>query len=141
MPDDQAELIPSAYRTHLAAISEFLPAKALQLETNVSLHDGLVHLFDYRPVVTSLRLQLGVGDQQIGYGDLDLMYSGAHIDPSSVTMFEEALGDQTVQLLYDEFDGSAAACAHSFLFWPKGEATIKFTDIDWSLTPRAHRFT
>jgi hypothetical protein len=139
VPEAEAEARPEAYARHLKALGASLPAQAAELGSQTSLHDARVLGVDYDRSAQHLALCLRIGDQQTGYADLDLSYSGAVVDPASLDVLRSARRPAEVELLYDEFDAAGASAEHMFLFWPTGEATIRFRDLAWTKTSRPSR--
>jgi hypothetical protein len=72
------------YAQHLNTIRAQLPPDLVQLSERLPLHDGLFCKALWNPVESMLSLQLRCGDQQVGYFDVTLMYSGrVRIVPST----------------------------------------------------------
>jgi hypothetical protein len=139
MPDDVAAAAPAAYSEHLASIGHALPAKVMELATTLSLHDALLRSISYNPDLATLEVRFRIGDNQAGYANLDLAYKGAEVDPGSLASLFAALSPAGVELLYDEFDIVHDRCTHSFLFWPTGEASVGFKELEWSTESRTSR--
>lgn len=126
MSDDEAERIPAAYEAYVRGLSPSLPADALRLVNDISLHDGMLR--GVRRGAGVLELVIRAGDQEIGNFDAELTYGDPQVSPPDERFLEGSVGQRDVELLYDEFEGFGDACwAHRFLFWPYCEVSVRFT--------------
>jgi hypothetical protein len=140
MPDDEAARIPAVYEAHVESLVPPLPASALRIVREVSLHDGLLRSLSHAQ--STLELSFRAGDQQQGYFDARLRYTGAELTRESEQFLRDIVGDREVELLYDEFDavGDDKRWVHRFLFWPYHEVAIQFGALDLEVTPADRRF-
>jgi len=132
MTDAEFEAAPGAYEAHLAALD--LPPSVLAL-ARADLHDGRIVAVDVDPAVARLALTIRSGDRQVGYADVVLGFVRASIDDSSHGVLERARGAAGVALLSHEVDRAGVGFECRLLFYPSGEATIRFGDVVVTRTP------
>ncbi len=140
LPEQDSERILQDYQEHLRAIASRVPARARTLAEKVSLHDALVRAAEFDAAAQRLVLRLRAGDQQVGYFDLDLSYAGCSIRAEDLAILQSLSGSEDTELLSDELDEEDGGFVHRLLFWPEGEASIPFRDLQWSKTNQPGRF-
>ena len=140
MSEDEASRIPAEYETHISRLVPPLPASARRLVREVSLHDGLMRSLSHEQ--GKLDVSFRAGDQQVGYFDARLRYTGVELTPGSEQFLRAIIGNREVELLYDEFDsvGDGKHWFHRLLFWPYHEVSIQFGAFELEITPAARRF-
>lgn len=141
------ESVVADYEAHLASLQGRVGSKirAWSNGRSRSLHDGLL---DHLLIVTSTQtmcLSLIIGDNQVGYAELQISYHGAEIVLPNLKLLRSAFQTRNVQILYDEFDiepdRSVSHFCHRLLLWPEefGEIVIRFDDLDVSETSISQR--
>ena len=138
MPDTEAERVVSMYEAHLAALGPRLPSGARRLQSEVSLHDGLLRAVEY--AADRFELSFHAGDNSTGYFDARLSYNDAKLFPSDEQFLRTAVGRRDVELLSDEFDAADRYWVHRFLFWPYLEVSVYFGAFTLAVTPTLGRF-
>jgi hypothetical protein len=138
MPDADAERVVSMYEAHLTALGPRLPSDAHRLQTEVSLHDGLLRAV--KSTTGRIELIFRAGDNSIGYFDARLSYDDASVSVPDEQFLRNAVGRRDVELLYDEFDAANTHCVHRFLFWPYHEVSVQFGAFTLAVTPAMGRF-
>jgi hypothetical protein len=133
MPDAEAERVPSLYEAHLAALGPRLPNDAWRLQTDVSLHDGLLRTVER--AANRFEIVVRAGDYSTGYFDARLSYDDVSLSSSDEQFLRSAVGRGDVELLYDEFDAVDTHWVHRFLFWPYHEVSIQFGAFTLAVTP------
>jgi hypothetical protein len=139
MSDEDAERIPAAYEAYIRSLNPSLPDDALRLVHDISLHDGLLRRM--RRGSGMLEVVIRAGDQQTGYFDAELTYSGAEVSPPEERFLESVVGRRDVELLYDEFDALGSVhWTHRILFWPYREVSVRFAAFALRVTTAPGRF-
>jgi hypothetical protein len=142
MPDAEAERVPAAYLTHLAALGPSVPDAAGRLANEVSLHDGLLR--GVEQTITRLEWLFRAGDQHVGYFDAWLKYDGVGIAEADAQFLQSANGRPDIELLYDEFAKHERDWVHQLLFGLPGrqyhEVSVRFGVIDLQVFPATARF-
>jgi len=140
LTDDEAANRAKDYRAHLAAVFHNLPLAAQELASEISIHDGLIRRVEVNRSSGSVLLQLLCGDQQVGYFDLDLLYTGGDVASLDTETLARLSRDRRSEALYDELDRlDASTFEHRILFYPNGEVAITFRQLTISRKPRADR--
>ena len=137
LPDDVAEQIPATYSAHLTALGPDLPHDAHRLNTDVSLHDGLLQAVDR--AASRLELVIRAGDQVTGYFDARLAYEDARLTTADERFLSSAIRRHDIELLYDEFDSADSHWVHRLLFWPYYDVTVQFRTFTLAVTRRDGR--
>jgi hypothetical protein len=140
LSDHEAARAPAEYETHIERLVPPLPAAGRRFVREISLLDGLTRSLSVER--DTLDLVFRAGDQQVGYFDARLRYTGAELTSDSESFLRAIVGDRNVDLLYDEFDsaGDGKEWIHRFLFWPYHEICVRFAGFDLEITPAARRF-
>lgn len=130
----------TAYRQHIKSLLSSLPKPLVEL-TKLSLHDSLIRCVVVDRSMEELGLKLRSGDNEIGYFDLDISYSGVRFEAlDAVTLANRARDPQT-EILYDEIDlGGDKGFIHRILFWPEGEVSIAFFTLRLSRIDQPNRY-
>lgn len=140
MSDEYWKEVQSSYRQHIESLVPILPKSIAELVKRVSLHDGLICRVAPDQKVGQLILELRCGDLQIGYSDVDIIYSGVDFAALDLVVLAAIARDRQTEVLCDEFDVDADKnFIHRILFHPAGEVSITFTSLDWSQTSRSDR--
>ena len=104
------------YREYLAPLLSQWPPDVQTLATLVSLHDGLIRKFAWNMQEAALFLRLRCGDNQVGYFDLDLHYSGVLFSPVNWANLVALNASKNSSALYDEVDEEDGRFVHRILF-------------------------
>jgi hypothetical protein len=140
LSDEQCEEVQASYRRHIESLLPRLPASVVELEKQVSLHDGLVRRVVVDLPARQLTMELRCGDLQVGYRDVDLIYSGVEFATLDLTELASVARDRQTELLYDEFDvDEDRNYIHRILFAPAGEISVKFGSLCLNQTNRPDR--
>ena len=125
---EEADEVCRAYRSHVEGLVGRLPGAVAELATAVDLHDALIRRVIVDRRAAGLSIELRCGDQQTGYLDAVLRYSGVLLEKTDLGTLEIRARDPRTEVLYDEvdIDGDGYLC-HRFLFWPDGELEVRFT--------------
>ena len=127
MTDAEADAVAPAYWHHLDALDLPTPVRAL---ADLNTHDANVLDVGYHAAANTLRLRLRCGDQQTGYFDATLTFTGATIRPADAATLERARRPANVEVLYDEVDrADGRTFEYRLLLYPAGEVSIRFTDV------------
>ena len=89
-----------------------------------------------------VKLDLIVGDNQVGYSVLHMRYSGANVC-NEVSDLERILDSRSASVRFDEFDfGASSSLCHRLLIWPRhfGEIEIQFSNFSYDSSVAAGRF-
>ena len=137
---EEAEETRRAYRSHVESLGERLPGAFSELATSVDLHDAIIRRVSVDRRAARLRIELRSGDQQAGYFDVVLGYSGVPLETTNLVCLEDRARDPRTEVLYDEvdIDGDGHLC-HRFLFWPDGELEIRFASFALSRMKKDRR--
>lgn len=138
MSDAETERVPSMYEAHLAALGPRLPNGAWRLQTEVSLHDGLLRTVER--AANRFEMVVRAGDNSTGYFDARLSYDDVSLSSADEQFLRNAVGRRDVELLYDEFDAADTHWVHRFLFWPYHEVSVHFGAFTLAVTPAPKRF-
>ncbi|WP_435009552.1 hypothetical protein P12x_000808 [Tundrisphaera lichenicola] len=124
---EEAEDVRHAYSSHIEGLAGRLPGAVDELATSVDLHDAIIRRVRVDRRAAGLRIELRCGDQQAGYFDAVLQYSGVPLETTDLVCLEDRARDPRTEVLYDEvdIDGDGQLC-HRFLFWPDGELEVRF---------------
>ena len=138
--DDEFEAVPVRYAAHIAALAPNVPPAVRELAVGRSLHDGTFG----RVIVDRRRrrvtLELRVGDQQVGYADLQLIYEEVDLTRLETATLRAAVDDSESELLYDEVDQEGEGrFVHRVLFFPYREVDIAFGVLHLSTQTRPDR--
>ncbi len=139
LSDEESERIVSDYWVHIDTLLPSLPPAVAALARDINLHDGLIHRVLVQPEQRRLELELRCGDLQVGYFDLDLIYSEVRMDLLDIPLLQALARDRQTEVLYDEVDLDESNYVHRILFWPEGEIAIVFRSLQVIRTPRADR--
>ena len=127
MTDAEADAVAPAYWHHVGALDLPTPVRAL---ADLNTHDASVLDVALHPAANTLRLRLRCGDQQTGYFDAMLTFTGATIRPADAATLERARRPANVEVLYDEVDrADGRTFEYRLLLYPAGEVSIRFTDV------------
>lgn len=141
LSDGEADALEVAHATHLAAILPQVSSQLQEFHTAVSIHDGLLQsaVLDHRDA--SLQLLLRCGDQQQGYRDVALTYSGLDTPVLGITLLALIANDPASEALYVEIDRiEEYSYEHRWLWWPfRRELDIQFRDFSFSVHPQPSR--
>ncbi len=127
MTDEQAAALMDAYWRYLDTLG--LPPTMVAL-SKLNPHDALVLAVDYEPERSQLALRLRCGDLQRGYSDVTLVFSGVTVDTATLDTLRRSLRPARAEVLYDEVDRSGNYFDYRLLFYPEGEASIQFRQVD-----------
>ncbi|CAG0926777.1 hypothetical protein TFLX_00185 [Thermoflexales bacterium] len=140
MSDEQWVQVEDAYKRHIESLLPNLPIPIAELVERVSLHDGLIYRVVVDRLTRRLTLKLRCGDLQVGYQDVDLLYSGVEFARLDLLTLTSVVRDRRTELLYDEFDiDEDRNYIHRILFEPAGEISIKFRSLRLNQTNRSDR--
>lgn len=129
LADAEAERIGTAYQQHIQVISDFAPVAIADL-SKTNLHDGLIRRVVVKHNTNELLLSLRCGDLQVGYFDLELLYSGVSLDIQLLKVLSRRAHDKQTEILADEIDAAAdGRFVHRLLFWPEDEISITFANL------------
>jgi hypothetical protein len=114
------------YAEHLPAIRSQLPLALAELAAHqsaaresLSLHDGQIREIRLDPVQRALSLCLRVGDNGVGYSDLDLFYLGVDAAGLDLPQLEAWASQARAEVLYHEIDiAPSGAFVHRLLLGP-----------------------
>ena len=104
------------YGEHLAPLLPQWPPDVQALASRISLHDGLIRELSWDTQEATLFLCLRCGDNQVGYFDLDLHYSGVHFSPLDWASLLTLNANKNSSALYDEVDEEDGRFVHRILF-------------------------
>jgi hypothetical protein len=140
LSDEDFENACAAYDQRLHEIHYTFPAKLSEFVATVSLHDAEIRMARARRDRT-FQLGLRAGDQQRGYGDVDLNYQGV-VALEGIPSVAGVLNQRDAEIVRDEVDvasSTANSFEHRFLIAPAGELLIRFHDFDFAVTSVARR--
>lgn len=127
LTEAETEQVVPAYWKHVD--TQRFPPAVLEL-ARINPHDGRILDVAYDPRAATLRLRLRCGDLQSGYRDTVMLFSGLHIEESSLTALMQSRRPATVEILYDEVDRCGTdAFAYRILLDSGIEAGFNFTDV------------
>ena len=136
-------------RSSLPAIRSQLLSALAELATHrspvgesLSLHDGLIRRVHLDLARRSLVLAMRVGDNGVGYADLELRYRGVDVSTLDLPMIEAWASQAHAEVLYHEIDvAPSGAFVHRLLLGPlgTGELAITFTDFSYRTIPQPNR--
>jgi hypothetical protein len=140
MPDEEwAEVIP-AYEKHLDKITPLLTNDLHKFVKDYNLHDSLIHQVYLSRYKALLQITLLCGDLQRGYSDLVINYQNVDFDRFDQKALSTILQNPQSELHYDEIDvGDEGQFTHRMIFYPKGELTVVFSNLSFSMTERDNR--
>ena len=128
MSDEEADAVASAYERHLETLD--LSQSVLEL-AGLNPHDGYILNVGFEPLTSSLHLRFRCGDQQTGYFDASLSFSGVTIQSAHLRTLIRAMRPAEFEILYDEVDrASADVFDYRLLLHPKGEITFQFKNVE-----------
>lgn len=104
------------YQEHLAPLLPQWPPDVRELASRINLHDGLIRKFVWNTHQATLFLRLRCGDNQVGYFDLDLHYSGVLFSQYDWMSLLTLNANKNSSALYDEVDEEAGRFVHRILF-------------------------
>lgn len=140
MEDATAESVRPAYWDYIRHLAPRLPSNVRRLAMEINLHDGLIRCITLDRSNASLLLQLRWGDLQVGYFELDLLFTQVELTPEHLTVIAAAVREPKTEVLYDEVDrASNGKFTLRLLFWPYREADIHFSELGMTYTPRSDR--
>jgi hypothetical protein len=128
-----------AYRRHLEAMREVLPADVVALGELQGIDDGLIVEAHHDRSQQLFTLVLRCGDLQLGYYDLVLTYRDAEISPEHERRLAEVA--RTGQdAYYHEVDRAEdGRIEHRWLFHPGLEIDFRCRELQWSRVERPDR--
>lgn len=127
LPDEQAATVPESYWRHIADLRLPPPVEAL---ARLNPHDAHVLAVEDQPERLRLTLRLRCGDLQRGYSTVLVVLSEVDIDPDSLDTLRRAVRPARVEVLYDEVDRADDGYVYRLLFYPDGEASIRFREVE-----------
>jgi hypothetical protein len=138
--DERSDELLREHRAHATAVLPRLPVAFRAFAESVSIHDALVRQIRLDRRAATLQLDLRAGDQQVGYFDLGIRYSGVLLDTIDIGTFRAIAQDPDAEALYDEADAvSASVFEHRWLWWPYRELVVRFADFAYQIEPRGDR--
>lgn len=127
MTDEDADAVAPAYWRHLDTID---PPEAVLDLAHLNPHDAYILSVEHTASTDSLQLHLRCGDQQIGYFDAFVNFTGVMIQPAHVASLLEAKRPAEFEILYDEVDrADAGTFEYRLLLYPAGEIAFQFRDV------------
>ncbi len=111
-----------------------------RLATEINLHDGLVNRIIIDQKEETIIFELICGDLQLGYSDVHLKYSSVDFDSLDFQNVAYIVRYRKTELLYHEIDlDEDKYYIHSFLFYPDGEFSIRFKQMELNQTSKPDR--
>jgi hypothetical protein len=140
LSDEDADAMPTAYRAHLIALRSRMPATLRAFAQGINIHDGRVRGIALDRTRARLTISMRCGDNQVGYFDLDITYSGVSLREADRLALRK-LGRKTdIEALHDEVDvSSPGAWVHRMLFSDYQEVSVAFEHFGMRLEPMAGR--
>jgi hypothetical protein len=124
MIDEAADAVAPAYKRHLETLD--LPQSMREL-ARLNPHDGYILDVGFEPLTSAMHLRLRCGDQQTGYFDASLSFSGVTIQPAHLTKLATAIRPAEFEILYDEVDRAGAdVFDYRLLLRPDGDIEFQF---------------
>jgi hypothetical protein len=136
MTEAQAATVPETYRCYLAALH--LPP-AIAALSQVNPHDAYLLGLEDQPQRSRLSLRLRCGDLQRGYSDVFLAFSDVKVDATSLDTLRRAVRPSRMEVLYDEVDRAGDCYDYRLVFFPDGEVSILFRQVEITEQPVADR--
>ena len=130
LTDDEWRERDAAYQNLLDALLPHLPSAVAEIATEISLNDALVRRVTLRRAEHWIRLEFLCGYQQRGYFDLSLIYTNVDFGFLDIRELASIARDPRTEVLYTEVDLVAdGVYEHRILFWPRGEMTLRFREL------------
>ena len=140
MPDEEHEKAVPNYWSYFDSISKKFPYNILNLAKEISIHDGLIRKIIVDRTSTSIHLLLRCGNWQVGYFDLDIIYSGVLCNLSDIGAFESLSKNSESEIPYDEFDiESNRLYVHRIIFHPVHEISVTFSSFSYQKVSKSSR--
>jgi hypothetical protein len=137
---EESEETRRAYGSRVESLAGRWPGAVAELATSVNLHDATIRRVRVDRPAAELRIDLRCGDEQVGYFDAVLRYSGVAIEQTDLATLEDRARDPRTEVLYDEVDVyEDGRLCHRFLFWPEGELEIRFASFALGRIPKGRR--
>lgn len=126
-----------AYRDRSDALLQTFGESIAELY-RTNLHDGIVQQVNFDR--DRLKLILTVGDLQVGYRDVTVVYRDFSMNAKSMRSLLAAARDRRTEILSDELDAAGKGrLAHRVICWPRGDFTITFAQATVISTPQSTR--
>ena len=140
MSDEEHEQVVQNYWSYFDSISKNFPYNILNFAKKISVHDGLIRKIVIDRGLASVHLFLRCGDNQTGYFDLDIIYSGVRFPLSNIDAFESLSKNRHTNILYDEIDIEPSQLyVHRIIFYPEHEILLVFSNLSYLATPKSGR--
>lgn len=140
LSDDAWQTVRVQYTTHIEKLLPQFPVSLVELATQVSLHDGLIQQITIDTKHRYLDMLFRCGDQQVGYFDLKLLYTGVLTDSLDLDALSSVASNQSVECLFDEIDlESKQIYVHRLLFSSGSEIAIRFAQLELRRKPMPNR--
>jgi hypothetical protein len=117
------------YNAYMRRLSGFGLSPALDALRHLNLHDALVLATAYEPKLGTLILRVNRGDLRVGYASTTLTFFNVASSEKSLRLLHDAVRPSNVEILSSELDIAQYGYVFRLLFWPKGEATLKFKKV------------
>ncbi len=128
------------YRSYIDQVKESFPVSIRSLATEINIHDGLFTSVVVDTQKRLLKLELLIGDLQVGYEDLTFKYSDVDFSLLDTSLLETLANSSETEALYDEVeDVGNGFYQHRIIFWPRGQLCIQFKKIEIQRVPRKDR--
>ncbi len=140
LSDEECDCIRKEYLSYMNRVKESLPLSVRSLATEINIHDGLFTsvIMDTQNIL--LKLELLIGDLQVGYEDLTLKYSDVDFSLLDTSLLETLANSSETEALYDEVeDVGNGLYQHRIIFWPGGHLCIQFKNLEVQRVPRKDR--